>query len=743
MVSVPRLTENRVNVAPQARSFQNIEAPSAAFGSLQAEATQQGANELAKAAQRTEQIAVELQRREDETRLLEYETKLENYETETLYTNENAVLNTKGNQAFGSTKTSLDDFDTFTESIDKELTSERQRLAAQRIKARSRTALARTVSRHESAQRRVWESSVRQAAMESARDKAVLNYTDDVTRNAAIARLKQAVRLDSAGLPKEAIDQRIEQEVTGIHASVIERYAMDDLASAKDYYKEHKDEIDPDAHIRIEKSFKVMEKQAQAEARHEVNQQIGVIEDTLKLGLDVPESQINAVKQAANANGLTKQADSLDQMMRVYDSNKEFLNVPLAEQPQVLEELRQSIQQNGATTEKLAKYQLMQSSFNTKLKTLRDDPVSYYEQRKEIRPFKPVDIGNADAFRYEVDQRRVAVAEVQQKEGIRLPLLRKAEIEQLRTAYQGSNVEGRTALINNIQSVFNGPEARAVAKKIAPNEKNLATVMSIVHEAPDVAAKVASGATRDKFVSRNAIAAELQTHLEGAVQDGVALETITESVHDLYTELAFEGKDTTNVLDPDRLKEAADAIIGPKMKVKTGFFDSTPSHLIPFRMQSGQFISEGQFEAALKTIDLKTMLETHGDTFKTPEGINLDVQETIGRTRLVTVGDGKYELHTRTGQQVIGSDPSKPFVLDMKKIVNDENIQGFFERVTSGFSQTELDDYVEASQRLSTLIESNADQAEIDEAEKTLENMRIRSERKAFERNLSSIREGF
>ena len=740
MVTVPRKTTPEVRDAPLPNQKQQIVAPDAAFGSEQARATQKASQNLAKRAQQLDAIAQEMQRREDETRILEAETQLEQWETEHLFTGDNAVLNRKGNQAFGSTKGSLETFEKFSQDLEKSLTSERQRHIFKRLRTRAQSSLARTVSRHESGQRTVWEQSVRAAAIESTRDRALLHYSDPEERQASLDRLEGLVRENSAGMPEELIQQRIENERTLVHSSIIDKISVEDEGAAKSYYEQHKDEIDPDQQIKIEKSFEVLERQRKAKVQQEINKQIKLVEDTFKLGIEYPDEQVSQLQALARANGMDDQADALGQMSELFDTNKEFLELPLEDQGARLQELQASIAE-APSREKVAEFQMLTDSYSSKIKALEKDPVKYYQDTKQIRPFAELDYSDPLKFTNELDQRRVSIADIQRKEGLRLPLMSEDEIDQMTTIYNDANAAQKTQLLNMVYSSFNAEEAQVIAKRIAPKQASMAAVMSVVNEAPDVANKIAAGSQQEKFVPQAKVQASIQDYLKGAIPDGTALETIGAAVYDIYGQLSFEANDSTNVIDEDRLKKSVDMVVGKPMKVKTGFFD-TPSYILPFRLESGQHITEGQFEAALSTITLPKLLETHGDTFKTPEGTNLDVEETINRTNLISVGDGLYQLETRTGQQIIGSDGS-PFILDMKKIANTETIKGFFETFTDNIGKTDLDDYVEAEQKIRDLQDEGASIDQINAAQEELNQLIRNAQNRANERKMTSIREGF
>jgi len=738
----PTKTESSVRVAPASGQTQQISTPAAAFGSAQAEATLYAARALGDKAEITARTAEDMARRQDETQLLEYETKIEEFETQYLFTGENPLLDRVGNEAFGSTKQSITDFKNFADDLDKQYSQNpRIQNRIKSMRTRKNTAIGKTVSRHEANQRRAYEESARNAALESARDRSILYYTDPVEREASLQRIESLVRETARGMPPEAVEQMIEDEKTKVHTAIIDRFGNESLGSAESYYKQYKDQIDPNTQVQIEKSLSVLKKQQQAEVRHEVNKQANVLQDAAKITGEINDGQFNAIRTMAEQNGLTQEVEALDVFKQNVDTLNAFVNSPLPDQPTQLRMLREKVE-SSPTRQNIDQYNLLRDSFDAKLKILKDDPVSYYEQQKVMRPYQPADISNPQAFAYEMTQRRVAAAQIEEREQIKLPLLRKSEIENLSAIYSQADTQGKTSILRTIQGGFTQSEARQIAQKIAPKQANMAAVMAIAHESPDVAQVIASGSTRDKFVPRQKMSAEVQNMLEGAIPDGAAIQPVIDAVHDAYTELAFMVNDTSNELDPERMRQASEMILGPKLKVKTSFFDQSPSQILPFKLPSGQWISEGQFESALNTIDADTLLRTHGDTFKTPDGQDLDVQETIGRTRLQSVGDGQYILLTRHGQPVLGSVPEGTvvtqnnikdlaFKLDMKKVVNDENVRGLFESFSDYVSKSDIDRYIDAQKRLTQALDSNAPADDVSSIRAEIEKIRKSSASRA------------
>lgn len=739
MPITPTKKTREIGTAPANLASQSANAPAGTFGEPQARAVQDVARGIQRVGDVAGNVALDMQRREDETRLLEYQTQLESYETESLFTGEDAILNRKGSNSFGTTKTGLEDFDTYATELGKSLTNEGQRQQAKKLRARFRNGYAKQVSRHEASQRRVWEEATRSAAIETAADRAVLYYSNSEQRAASLSSVEKLIRDDSQGLPPEAIEQRIQAEKTKIHASIIDRYSLDNIGAAEGYYRDNKDEIDPDAYLAIEKSFKVIRNQQAAAARKEINDQIQVVQDTFKMGIEVPESQVNALKSVAQKNGLDQQAQALQDMQDVFDVNQQFLDTPLPEQPEVINELRRSIEEKP-TRAKLAKYQILNESFQTKVKQLQDDPAQYYLSRKELRPFKQIDPSNPVQMGHEINQRRISLAQIEQKEGVRIPVLRKEEMDQFAQQYTGANATQKTALLMNMKATFTPDEARTVAQKMAPKQKSLAAVMSIVHEAPDVAERIAAGNAREKFVTRSKVSAAVQEYMAGAVQDGAAIEAITDSVHDLYTQLAFESKDTTNEVDVDRVKEAVEQITGPKVKVKTKFF-GTASNVLPFRKETGQFITASEFDSVLETVDLKRLMEVHGDTFKLADGTTLDPQETIGRSEFITVGDGQYHLRLKSGQTITDGN-GQPFVLNVKELSKGVDTRGLFGKTVDSLNRTELDDYVEAQRNIKELIEQGASQKKIDAARQRADSLEGQAKKRAAESKIISKKYG-
>ena len=548
---------------------------------------------------------------------------------------------------------------------------------------------------------------------------------NDVERSvdAAGTLIKDPIKLEnlSEGAREQAITYAIEGALSRKQMSL-----------ARSLNAKHKKELG--AIKSGELSTVIQREQDRIDAKIKQEKLIGFKEDVKKIeaaasmGWEIPSEDIDNLIQVSASLGQKATARSLISLRDNQQYLSEYSQLPFREQ--IAESERIMSEQN---IDDVGKARLVNSFLKTKMQGISADPLQYYADSKQIE-INPLDFSNPETVKYELQNRMVSKAQISEKEGVKVPLLTKTEADRLSQVYQGGSIGDRSSLIQTLTMTLPEEEKSSIGAIISKGSPSMAVGLMVSKFDPNTTEKIISGGLQEKFVAKKTFEASLQEELEGAIPDPAALDSVTDSIYDLYAQLSFEENDSSNILDTGRMNKAIKKIIGEPIEVNNGFFGKK-STTIPFRLDNGQFITEDQFEAIIEDLNLEKVLETHGDTFKTPEGTNLDVQDTLSRSRFVAAGGGGYELHTSSGAQAMDSSGA-PFLLNMKKIAQDASVKTLLDASTRGLSSHSLNRYVDLEAKKSDLIDSNAPQSEIDAVNESLRKLRITG-------SIKSIKEGF
>jgi hypothetical protein len=232
-------------------------APIEAFG---------GGQGMANAAQATNrlldvgtEIALKEKQRADDTRVKEAYASLVKAEQDMLLNPKSGAYTRKGKDAFGVPDEFGEQFDKTADDISAGLADEDQRAMFNQIRMQRRTQFDGDLKQHLAKEAQVYEKQVTDSALSAAMDEAVVNYKNP-ERVAQSLKDQEALVRDywgKQGAANEVIEQKVREQASVAHASIIERFINNDEdMAAAEYFKANKDFItDGETRVRIEKAL--------------------------------------------------------------------------------------------------------------------------------------------------------------------------------------------------------------------------------------------------------------------------------------------------------------------------------------------------------------------------------------------------------------------------------------------------------------------------------------------------------
>lgn len=166
-----------------------------------------------------------------------------------LFDHEYGVFAQNGGNAMGSGATVDAALNNIREKHLKNIDDPETRTAFERLWLKESEATKDSVARHEMTQLGNYGVQTAKATLIGSMNDAYNSYNDDNVIQKAISDSITAIRVNQAGLPKEALEAAEAEARSQIHLAVISRWANEDPYKAADYYKQHKDELEGKDHI--------------------------------------------------------------------------------------------------------------------------------------------------------------------------------------------------------------------------------------------------------------------------------------------------------------------------------------------------------------------------------------------------------------------------------------------------------------------------------------------------------------
>lgn len=203
----------------------------------------QGAQELAGEADKIYQKEVE---KADQMAVQNAENQLTQIENDLLYNEKTGALNTKGSNSFEVGTKTMEEFKKQSKDVFGALTTPRQKAVFEAKAAERAGYIDRRLQGHISTERTRYDDQITSASIRNEQDAAVKAYQDPARIELAIANQSKSLTEFATrnGIPKEEMDQKISDVVSGTHAGVIQRLLDDDNdIGAEAYFKKYEKQI--------------------------------------------------------------------------------------------------------------------------------------------------------------------------------------------------------------------------------------------------------------------------------------------------------------------------------------------------------------------------------------------------------------------------------------------------------------------------------------------------------------------
>lgn len=191
----------------------------------------------------------------DTAALMEAESSLSQWQTNTFFNPENGVYTRKGKNAIDITNQTLPQYQQHVDSIANSLTNDRQRQRFQQIAKAQETRLNGELNRYEYGERQVYYKQAEDATLNAATQSAVAFY--DNPQQVAYYQNKGtrviAMQGERNGEAPELTQEKVLQYNSGINTAVIQRLMQNDPIAAQREYAKSYETMTPDDQVKVSK----------------------------------------------------------------------------------------------------------------------------------------------------------------------------------------------------------------------------------------------------------------------------------------------------------------------------------------------------------------------------------------------------------------------------------------------------------------------------------------------------------
>ncbi len=404
--------------------------------------------------------------------------------------------------------------------------------------------------------------------------------------------------------------------------------------------------------------------EAQAKARLALSDDMEEVQTAAKLGLVIPDNKLSDLTSRLEAAGLTEQAQSFREYQGIQTSVVSFAGKPLAQQQEQLVNMRTTIE--GGDLDRVKEFAALSEVLETKQAAIKSDPWSYYAARDVVKEPAPLDFSNPEALKTELDNRRVAVQQIQDMDGLAMPLFMPNEMDGLKSAYETAKPEEVAALSTAIGTALKPDEQRSLAQAMAPKSSTLGVALAVGD--PAVSEKIIMGNQIDGLVKEADVRAEVLAKLEDVVTDPVRFENINDAVYSYYKTLQFQKKDKSDTVNGDLLDQAITDIMGPVVEVPSSGWFSPNSKVLSYKDEQGAWMDGDRLGDTLKALNDDRIKSINGGKLPVgTTGAKFTAQDIYKSGRFVSNGDGMYAVIDELGEP-IGNEDGSVFQINARQL---------------------------------------------------------------------------
>lgn len=389
-------------------------------------------------------------------------------------------------------------------------------------------------------------------------------------------------------------------------------------------------------------------------ARQELRTTMTDINNTVSNGIMVKDDVLDGVADKALSYGLDEEYQTIVDLKNNQTELRQFVNdTSLAGQSTRIEALKTEIQ-NGDIS-KSGLYEILSKTYETKLKSIKEDPWGYYSATGIIST--PTPVTDVQSFKDNVSDRLSSINLISARDGVVMPLLSAAETLVLKENISSGSAKQVAQQLTNLSQVIPDDYKPTFASQLSKVDPVLASAM--VSES-QVAIGILNGdKIKDAKVQPSLISTEVSNKLQSAVQSVEILNSIQASVFAYYKHLSLtDGALGDSTVDPSRLNRAIKDVVGDVQSVSVGGNLSqviVPSGMTAYNVQD-----------SLDSINDKVLsMAGYSAPFA---GVNpIDPQDLIENGRVISTGDGKYGFFM-DGIGIVQDKDGNQYSVDIKKI---------------------------------------------------------------------------
>lgn len=162
----------------------------------------------------------------------------------------------KGEKSFGTYAEAQQKMDELAEKYSKNLQNDRQRNLFLRLVADRRASMEESLSRYEANQRSAYNIETEKSFIQTNIQNAILNYTDPNQIELAKKEITETTLKNREGLPKDALDLRLQSRLSLLQAGIIEKLSSSAPYKAYALFQKEKNSLTPEDRARAESNLK-------------------------------------------------------------------------------------------------------------------------------------------------------------------------------------------------------------------------------------------------------------------------------------------------------------------------------------------------------------------------------------------------------------------------------------------------------------------------------------------------------
>ena len=429
----------------------------------------------------------------------------------------------------------------------------------------------------------------------------------------------------------------------------------------KDYKDGYSQLLSPAAHDKLIADLSKQIRDEQLSVRAGYKKIVEAMDDGIIPSID----SVQQIRNQAQSLNMPDVIQSLDVKMEVRESLKGFVAQPIEKQIELLNEARTNA--SFLDDKGLEQFREFSAALKAKQQAVEgDNALEYYAKVGIIEPVMPILPENPASILEALPSRVSARNEIFAHDGVIVPIITKNEAQAMVDFYKRLPIADKNQYVMQLSFVGDEylPMIGDVLSKATGNRDQHASVgalASVARGAPLLVEEAVSGAETERFFSEKDLRLVVREKLSNAVLDEGALQDMTSFIGDVYAyRVRALSKDKQSDIDESVLNKIQENAFGPVLDVNS-------SKVLPFRQKSGNFIDEDDFEDLLESLSVNTLPKIpylNGRPITQEE-----FQDMLDDYRLVTVGDGLYEVRSPYNNLLVLSDENgSPIELDLKSL---------------------------------------------------------------------------